>query len=147
MRGIAALLTVLYHADLIFGHGGNLLLPFKFSQLFTKLYLMVDFFFILSGFILCHVYSQWFSIVVGWSAFRKFTLARLGRVYPLHVAALWYLVLIRVVFVCLGGVDAEPFSTASFTWVSVPTNLLLIQSMNVHNWFTWNNAAWSISTE
>ncbi|MBS1663826.1 MAG: acyltransferase [Bacteroidetes bacterium] len=147
MRGIAALLTVLYHADLIFGHGGNLLLPFKFSLLFTKLYLMVDFFFILSGFILCHVYAQWFSIVVSWPAFKKFTLARLGRVYPLHVATLWYLILVRVIFLCFGGVDTEPFSGESFTWVSIPTNLLLIQSMNVHGWFSWNNAAWSISTE
>ncbi len=147
LRGIAALLTVIFHADLYIGMGGDALLRFKDSLLISKLYLMVDFFFVLSGFIMCHVYGKWFSGSVEGFSFKKFTIARFARVYPLHFFTLLYLVALRVWFVSAGGKDADPFGAASFTWQSVPTNLLLIQSMNVHNWFTWNNAAWSISTE
>ena len=147
LRGIAALLTVIYHADLYIGMGGDALLKFKDSLLISKLYLMVDFFFVLSGFIMCHVYSKWFSNSVKRTSFKKFSIARFARVYPLHFFTLLYLVALRVWFVAAGGNDPSPFDQSSFTWQSISTNLLLIQSMNVHNWFTWNNAAWSISTE
>jgi peptidoglycan/LPS O-acetylase OafA/YrhL len=30
---------------------------------------------------------------------------------------------------------------------SIITNLFLIHSMNLHSWFTWVHASWSISTE
>ena len=147
LRGIAALLTVIFHVDLYIGMGGGGLLRTENSLLITKLYLMVDFFFVLSGFVMCHVYGKWFSNSVDGFSFKKFTIARFARVYPLHFFTLFYLVALRVWFVTAGGKDADPFNLASFTWSSIPTNLLLIQSMNVHNWFTWNNAAWSISTE
>ncbi len=147
LRGIAALLTVIFHADLYIGMGGDALLKFKDSMLISKLYLMVDFFFVLSGFIMCHVYGKWFSEPVKRNSFKKFTIARFARVYPLHFFALLYLVIVRLWFVSVGGKDLDPFSALNYTLQSVPTNLLLIQSMNVHNWFSWNNAAWSISTE
>lgn len=149
LRGIAALLTVIYHADLYLGAGGGGLIRTEDSLLITKLYLMVDFFFVLSGFIMCHVYGKWFSTSAEGFSFKKFTIARFARVYPLHFFTLFYLVALRIWFVSAVGsdADADPFGAASFTWQSIPTNLLLIQSLNVHNWFTWNNAAWSISTE
>lgn len=146
LRGLAALFTVIYHVDLIFGLGGNLLIRFKDSLLLNKMYLMVDFFFVLSGFIMCHVYGKWFRESVQGASFRQFTIARFARVYPLHFFTLLYLIALRIWFLHTGAPD-DPFSQASDTWVSVPTNLLLIQSMNVHSWFSWNNAAWSISTE
>jgi peptidoglycan/LPS O-acetylase OafA/YrhL len=147
LRGIAALLTVIFHVDLYLGSGsGGLLNPEK-SMLISKLYLMVDFFFVLSGFIMLHVYGKWFSSSVKSFSFKKFTIARFARVYPLHFFTLLFLVAVRIWFISAGGKDPDPFSALSFTWQSIPTNLLLIQSMNVHNWFTWNNAAWSISTE
>lgn len=147
LRGIAALLTVIFHVDLYIGMGGGGLLRTDNSLLITKLYLMVDFFFVLSGFVMCHVYGKWFSHSVDGFSFKKFTIARFARVYPLHFFTLFYLVALRLWFVMAGGIDNDPFNLASFTWSSIPTNLLLLQSMNVHNWFTWNNAAWSISTE
>ena len=58
LRGIAALLTVMFHVDLMLGGGGNPLVKFKDALLFTRRYLMVDFFFVLSGFIMCHVYGK-----------------------------------------------------------------------------------------
>src|ERR1700748_1364804 len=57
LRGIAALLTVIFHIDIFLGWE---MLPPGGSPLLSHMYLMVDFFFILSGFIMCHVYSNRF---------------------------------------------------------------------------------------
>ena len=55
LRGIAALLTVIFHVSLMAG-------PLAFNtQVLNRMYLMVDFFFVLSGFIMCHVYGELFS--------------------------------------------------------------------------------------
>lgn len=147
LRGIAALLTVMFHVDLMLGGGGNLLLKFKDSLLFTRMYLMVDFFFILSGFIMAHVYGRWFTDSVSGSEFRRFTVARFARVYPLHFVTLVYCVGLRLWFVAAGGVDGSPMEAISNNWTAIPSHLLLLHSMNVNEWFTWNNASWSISTE
>ena len=84
LRGIAALLTVVFHVDLMLGMGGDLLLKFKDSMLINRMYLMVDFFFVLSGSIMYHVYSQYFKEAVSGAEFKRFTIARFARVYPLH---------------------------------------------------------------
>jgi peptidoglycan/LPS O-acetylase OafA/YrhL len=146
LRGIASLLTVLYHIDLMLGAGGNLLVKFKDSLLFTKLYLMVDFFFVLSGFIMFYVYGKWFKDSIRWPAFKQFGIARFARVYPLHFCMLFFLIAERLWYLHTGAAD-NPFTASSDTGVSVISNLFLVQSMNLHNWFSWNNAAWSISTE
>ena len=147
LRGIAALLTVLFHFDLMMGGGGNLLLKFKDSLLFTRLYLMVDFFFILSGFIMCHVYGKWFNDSVEKNEFRQFTIARFARVYPLHFVTLLYCIGLKLVFIAAGGIETNPMEAVSNNWAAIPSHLLLLHSMNVNEWFTWNNASWSISTE
>ncbi|WP_273215134.1 acyltransferase family protein [Runella zeae] len=147
LRGIAALLTVMFHVDLMVGGGGNMLLKFKDSMLFTRMYLMVDFFFVLSGFIMYHVYGQWFAESVHKKDFKRFTIARFARVYPLHFVTLLYCVLLQLVFIAAGGIDMNPMNAISNDWATIPSHLLLLHSMNVNEWFTWNNASWSISTE
>ncbi len=146
LRGIAALLTVIFHVDLMLG-GGGFLLKLKDSLLLTRMYLMVDFFFVLSGFIMLHVYGQWFKVSTQSSDFKRFTIARFARVYPLHFVTLVYCILLKVVFTMAGGIDNSPISAISNNYAAIPSHLLLIHSMNVNEWFTWNNASWSISTE
>src|SRR5450432_852731 len=85
MRGIAALLTVIFHVDLFMG---NALVHPSASMILHRMYLMVDFFFILSGFIMCYVYGNRFKQQVKRKDFKKFTIARFSRVYPLHFATL-----------------------------------------------------------
>lgn len=146
LRGVAAVLTVIYHVDLMLGDAGGLLLHHTDSLMFTRLYLMVDFFFILSGFIMLHVYGTSFGTGVTAAAFRKFTLARFARVYPLHLATLLYCIGMYAVAARL-GVPENPVAEAANSGYSIVTNLLLLQSMNVHDWFSWVHASWSISTE
>jgi peptidoglycan/LPS O-acetylase OafA/YrhL len=147
LRGIAALLTVIFHVDLMLGGGGDMLLKFKDSFFINRMYLMVDFFFILSGFIMLHVYGQWFKDSATGSEFKRFTIARFARVYPLHFFTLLYCILLKLIFMALGGVSHNPMDAVSNNFWAIPSHLLLIHSMNVNEWFTWNNASWSISTE
>ena len=88
LRGIAALLTVLFHVDLVLSSFGGQLLDGKISSILSRMYLMVDFFFVLSGFILCYVYAKNFEGPVKGQDFKKFTIARFARVYPLHLFSL-----------------------------------------------------------
>ncbi|GAA4400965.1 acyltransferase [Nibrella viscosa] len=146
LRGIAALLTVIYHVDLFLGMGGDVLVKFADSSLLSRMYLMVDFFFVLSGFIMCHVYGNWFTGTVQRSDFRRFTIARFARVYPLHLAMLLAAVLIFGVSRA-AGIPENPVLETENSVYSFITNLLLLQSMNLHKWFSWVHASWSISTD
>ena len=146
LRGIAAMLTVIFHVDLFLGGGGNVLLKTADSLLISRLYLMVDFFFVLSGFIMCHVYGTWFASAVRRSDFGRFTIARLARVYPLHLAMLLLTALIWAISGAVGIPENLILQTENSAY-SFVTNLLLLQAMNLHGWFSWDHAAWSISTE
>ena len=147
LRGIAALLTVIYHINLMFGVGGKgFLIPDELTKGISRMYLMVDFFFILSGFIMCHVYGKWFSEGVNGASFKKFTIARFARVYPLHLLTLVYLIVIFFITARLGQPEIPILQIANSPF-SIITNLFLLHSMNFHQWFSWNHASWSISTE
>lgn len=140
LRGIAALLTVIFHVGLMAG-------PLAFNtQVLNRMYLMVDFFFVLSGFIMCHVYGELFSGKVTMPAFKKFTIARFARVYPLHLITLLYTIILFSVTAKL-GIPKVPVLQVENSGYSIITNLLLLQSMNLHHWFSWVHASWSISTE
>ncbi|HEY2349076.1 MAG TPA: acyltransferase [Puia sp.] len=143
MRGIAALLTVIFHIDIFLGWE---MIPPSGSPLMAHLYLMVDFFFILSGFIMCHVYGNRFLKDVRRSEFKKFTIARFSRVYPLHLVTLVTTIVILYLFAEM-GVSKNIYLQAENNLYSVFTNLFLVQAMNFNNWFTWVHASWSISTE
>ena len=140
LRGIAALLTVIFHVSLMAG-------PLAFNtEVLNRMYLMVDFFFVLSGFIMCHVYGDLFSGEVTMPAFKKFTIARFARVYPLHFITLLYTIILFSVTAKL-GIPKVPVLQVENSGYSIFTNLLLLQSMNLHHWFSWVHASWSISTE
>ena len=79
LRGIAALLVVAYHQQF----GDFYRLPFELStSLFKRSYLMVDLFFILSGFIISYVYRAEGSGMR--TSVKSFLFARFARIYPLH---------------------------------------------------------------
>ena len=143
MRGIAAMLTVIFHIDIFLGWE---MIPSSGSPLMAHMYLMVDFFFILSGFIMCHVYGNRFLTSVDKREFKKFTIARFSRVYPLHLATLIFTIALLFLFAQM-GVPKNAYLQADNNLYSVFTNLFLVQAMNFNNWFTWVHASWSISTE
>ena len=83
LRGIAALAIVTRHAIGLFGFdpAGPVA-----SGPFPESYLAVDFFFVLSGFVLAHAYGE--RLQLGSIGPLKFMTIRAVRLYPLYVAAL-----------------------------------------------------------
>lgn len=108
-------------------------------------FLFVDFFFVLSGFVITANYADRLAAGFG---IKNFMILRFGRVYPIHLFTLFMFVWISVVRLLkpdLGG--ASPFESANENPYAIITNLLLIHSIGVHDSLTWNYPSWSISTE
>lgn len=135
LRGFAALYVFLFHCQ-------NTLPWFTLGRLngfASKGYLAVDFFFVLSGFILSHVYLR------GFEAHRhrqgRFLALRLGRIYPAHLATL----ILAVLITRLPGFEQHRWLT--YDGPSLATNLLLLHSWGFHGNLSWNFVSWSISAE
>jgi peptidoglycan/LPS O-acetylase OafA/YrhL len=101
----------------------------------------VDLFFILSGFILAHVYGpQVENKTFHW---RSFLWARLARVYPLHITCFVMMVGIWAVALKIGA----PIETKAFDTTQIPAHLMLVQAWGTVSSDGWNFPSWSISAE
>src|SRR5579872_5949172 len=88
LRGIAALLVAVFHFEMAIAR----FVPAQHTMFFEKCYLMVDLFFIMSGFIIFHVYKEYFQSAIRKAALKKFFVARFARIYPLHIFSLALLI-------------------------------------------------------
>ena len=147
LRGVAAVIVVFYHLK----HQFPVLFDLmgEYTSLFEQGYLWVDFFFILSGFILSHVYGKKF---LGWCNKRdygRFMLARFARIYPLHFVMLTlYLVMELSKFASTSGNLENPiFNDGTRSVGGLVASYLLVQSANLFDLAVWNAPAWSISAE
>ncbi|MBF9195366.1 acyltransferase family protein [Microvirga terrestris] len=132
LRFVAAIMIVLLHCLNYFKWGWLVYVPGTAVH-------GVSFFFVLSGFILSHVYSSRPDISYG-----RFIWTRFARLWPIHVAAIIFLVLTvppgSVTFDGPGMFDK---------WIVLGFNLLLTHSLfpfPAYS-FSWNAVSWSISTE
>jgi peptidoglycan/LPS O-acetylase OafA/YrhL len=142
-RGICAILVAIYH----FHTTSHL----SQSGIVRNSYLFVDFFFVLSGFVITYAYIDRLSTLrdAGLMLWR-----RLGRLWPLHVAVLLGFILLELAVPALSmllGVKRSASAafdpaTSATLW-GIPTNLLLIHGLGLHDRLTWNHPSWSISTE
>ncbi len=139
-RGIAALMVCLFHFA-----GNNHLADLP---IVTNGYLFVDFFFVLSGFVITHAYAD---TLVKSATLPSFIAIRFARLYPVHVFMLALFIayeFLQILVIHLGGsVATPPFSEAARSPVAILTNLLFIHGLGVHDTVTWNGPSWSISTE
>jgi peptidoglycan/LPS O-acetylase OafA/YrhL len=101
LRGIAAMWVVLYHYS---AQCFPTLDATGYTHLIHKGYLAVDLFFMLSGFVMTHVYHRAFSKTVTQQHYWKFIVARIARVYPLHILVLLLFVVTAVTFHLAGGI-------------------------------------------
>ena len=133
MRFFAAMWVVSYH----FWPSLGLTMP----NLVAKGYLGVELFFVLSGFILSHVYLRAF----GEQRFRypDFLWARLARIYPVHLAMLAGMGLL----VCVAMLIGAPDSHKVLVWSSLPAQLTLTQAWGLSPLGGWDHPSWSISAE
>lgn len=103
----------------------------------------VDLFFVLSGFILCHVYADRFATRITRHELRSFISYRFARLYPVHLVTLAAMIVLylgqRVLTGASGG-NPERFTPG-----------VVVSSLTMtHGWWgtvTPNLPAWSISAE
>jgi peptidoglycan/LPS O-acetylase OafA/YrhL len=88
LRGVAALAVLEFHTSGFTGH-----------QLFPHGYLAVDFFFMLSGFVITFAYQDKLNLDLSTAEFLKI---RLTRLYPLYFLGLMLGLLLSIVQYCIG---------------------------------------------
>jgi peptidoglycan/LPS O-acetylase OafA/YrhL len=107
----------------------------------------VDFFFVLSGFVIAASYGE--RLKQGFSI-RTFMFLRYARLWPLHAFVLAVFVLLELVFALLGDLHfiggREPFG-AGREWSTLPATLFLLQEYVHPGQKPWNAVSWSISVE
>jgi len=145
-RGIAAL-------SVVFGHQtGGMIGPARF----LAFYLAVDFFFVLSGFVLAHRY--WDELTRQRKSFWPVVVARFARLYPAHVFVLVVLALaffVEALPAALGGTSIStalreviPEQRGGGRLWTFGLNLLLLHNVGLTpGGLTWNEPSWSISVE
>ncbi len=145
VRGIFAILIAIYHASWI----SNI----NSSDLLTNGTLMVDIFFVLSGFLMFRLYDG--HLNSGGDG-RNFIKRRFARVYPLQffmLLVLFLYALARLVAQWVGVATYDvgeilPFEHgATETIQSFLSNLTLTQSMGFHDHLSYNMPSWSVSVE
>jgi peptidoglycan/LPS O-acetylase OafA/YrhL len=107
----------------------------------TKGYLGVELFFVLSGFILSHVYLE----AAGEKRYshKGFLWARIARVYPLHLVTLFGMIGLGVA-ASVAGLDID----ASLTdWRALPAHLTMTHAWGLAPSAAFNHPSWSISAE
>jgi peptidoglycan/LPS O-acetylase OafA/YrhL len=146
LRGIAALWVVLYHY--VFVYFPNLHSE-HYTHIFAKGYLAVDMFFMLSGFVMTHVYHRALSEDVS-AHYWSFLSARIARLYPLHLLVLLLFVATALAsrateYAMTGSFEAMPLQGAR-SFGALIANLFMLQGLEASS-LSWNYPAWSISIE
>jgi peptidoglycan/LPS O-acetylase OafA/YrhL len=130
LRGLAAIFVLLFHTkkETILK-----LIPFV-----EKGHVFVDFFFVLSGFIIAYNYEKKIHTFID----RKiFILKRIFRLFPLHIFVMLFAALSCII---------APKPNISETYITFIIEFLLLQAIPPFIFlyaYKWNVPAWSISTE
>lgn len=136
LRFFAAAIVFLHHYIWIDFSFDGWPLSIFWSNLIKNGFLGVSFFYVLSGFVLAHAYQE--KILNQKIGTLKFYVARVARIYPLHL-----LTLILAVPLML----TSPWSESAL--LALPFNLTLTQSLipSAGIFFSYNSPSWSISNE
>jgi len=139
-RGIFSSLVVLFHMSAFSDT------PIINNQFIYNCDLFVDFFFVLSGFVIAYSYQ---SISTG-AELNRFYKKRFFRLYPLHLIVLLAFVAIELSkHFAAGYVQVNKIDNASNNWNTFFSNIFLLNSVklpDIHD-VSWNIASWSISAE
>jgi peptidoglycan/LPS O-acetylase OafA/YrhL len=135
LRFFAAALIVFHHWKTY------LILPSRWREWLDRLTTFqfgVDLFFIISGFIIFHVYSNKLTSLL---PYLKYMRRRFARLYPLHLLTLLLVVVLGYAFHDF-TVHPVLYRTGAF-WA----NLFMVSAWWPHTQLSFNFAAWSISVE
>ena len=143
LRGVAAIIVVAFHIFEAFS-GGN-----RFVQIINHGYLAVDFFFLLSGFVVAYAYDDRWGKMTQWEFYKR----RLIRLQPMVImgmiigAIFYYFQASDVLFPMIAGMEVWKVILTmiiGFTLLPVPP------SMEIRGWgemHPLNGPAWSLFFE
>lgn len=139
LRGIAALLVCLYHFK-VNSHLAGL-------GIVRNGWMFVDFFFVLSGFVICIAYAGRLANAGNGGELQAFMIRRFGRIYPLHLVMLLAFLAFELVSLALpalagGGAFEDGKSLAHFS-----LTLFLLNCFGIADNLKWNTPSWSIAAE
>lgn len=141
-RGICAIIVVAFHFTAMVPSS------LEHSLFIRNGYLFVDFFFVLSGFVLCHSYR---GRIGSFGDLKRFAIRRFGRVWPVHAVVLGVFVAVVAVVV-----DRLPHpavlsitpSGGAYSLDALIPSVFLLNAMGLTPQGTvWNGPAWSIGAE
>ena len=135
LRGVAAFAVILDHVP-----GGWL------GDLVPGRYLSVDFFFVLSGFVLAHAYGK--RLESGWSPW-AFMQARLIRLYPMYLAGMAIGLGLAVLGLMRGWVGpgwSDVLTVTAFSVLFLPTPATMV-NFGGGALYPFNGPAWSLFFE
>ncbi len=138
LRGFAATYVVVYHlrSFVIFDWFGNS--PFVHFG-----YIGVDFFFVLSGLIISHVYLEKSRCADG-SFWQTFMWLRISRLFPVHLLIM-LLLLAAALIGPLFDAEWQPINGRQISdWFSLT---FLVRQWLLPYSYVWNGPAWSVSAE
>jgi len=141
-RGICALLVCLFHLNVVTKSW------MQHVPLIANGFIFVDFFFVLSGFVISVAYAPRIAQL---GDLGRLIARRFGRLWPLNTVVLAGWLAIEVLAWLeqphLGLIrEHDPFTGPNTPWALL-SHLLLLQSFGLHDQLTWNGPAWSIGAE
>ncbi len=139
-RGIFASMIVLFHLR------AYTISPILNNNIVANSFLFVNFFFVLSGFVISYNYES----LTSFNEVSRFMVKRFKRIYPLHL----FLLLVFLFYfiakkVAMGLLNVE-FLFADDNWKNFICSLFLIHSIRIEGFnesLSWNYPSWSISAE
>ncbi len=138
LRGLCACLVALFH----FPTAGTL----TNLALVRNGWLFVDFFFVLSGFVIGAAY--WDRLRGGYPAW-KYVALRLGRIWPLHLFVLGLFVALELALAA--GFGGPAVARGAFgpghSPIELAATTLLLNAHGLFDHLSWNNPSWSIGAE
>lgn len=139
---MAALIVVLYHIKAYLYQYES---ASMFSWIYNKGYLAVDFFFILSGFIIAYNYKKTFEQKLHGNNYLIFVIKRFARIYPLHLFILLCYLLVPAAYYMSG----RPLNNELYTVDAFIAKFLLVDLwfVGMNFWESWNVPSWTISGE
>ncbi|MFG1250457.1 acyltransferase family protein [Xanthobacter flavus] len=137
-RGLCAVLVAVYHFFISTINAYH-------SSLIDSFFLFVDFFFVLSGFVIAINYRD---SIDSFHDFKVFIVRRAGRVWPAHAVAMLGFAVLMLVLITAG--QSSPFtigaSPTTYDIRKYPLVLAMTNSLGLYSG-GWNLPSWSISAE
>lgn len=138
-RTVSALLVVFYHTS-FYNHFSDL-------HVVKNGFLGVDFFFVLSGFVIYHNYADRLGSL---EQFFQYGVARFARVYPLHLLTLLIFIgleFLKFVANLYFGIRFGELPFTASDGAAVLANLFLLTAHGTTDNLTFNAPSWSIAAE